>query len=779
MAERLTHVRSRTEHAESTPGDVSWQEPKTVAELATEFALEGLPKVGGSLRERYAFGLQQTLGNQAVQRLVNRSRATAPAEDDLAQRIATASAGGNPLDTAARERLQASLGVDLSGVRVHLDEEADRLAESVKAVAFTTGKDIFFRSGMYQPETASGFHLLAHEVTHTLQQANGPVEGTLASGNVSISEPGDASEREAEAAASRVTQGQSANVRPVASPTVARGVWDSITGAASDAWDWTTDTASDVGSAVADTASSAWDWTKDTASNVGSTVADAASGAWDFTKGAASGIYGGMKSAAGYVRKGEQAFEHGVDWLEDQASRGAHWAANKAEGIPGLEQLANGGAWLVDQQAQLTGGVLKGAGSLVGGVAQMAVDPVDTALGVERLMEHNMVTGMPLKFAHGLYDMAANGREFSDVLDASFNPVRSFQDDMSFYKGMASGLIQPYRESIEKGKYAEAGGRAIFDIGSLILTGGESAAVEGAADVGRVAGVLGEAGDVARASELGELARGAELADVARGAEVADAARAGELGDLARGAEAGDVARGAEVSEAGRPTVYEPHPFEFSETAPSGLEPVTPAPAEFPIPEVVGEGHPPSGLELDDSLFSGLSDEEVGMAVENAESGVMVSAPAPTRLRLGKGQAEYWGTEPGTGMTVQEYQFPAQRGLPRRNAAGEILPGPHGDVKTSMRVHSPDLTAPVGSTSAEGWTVNVEQGDARMTGEGQWFDTRYGELPGGGRVDLRPFRRGPDGAWINEKTGAAVDEATIQLLEEWDRNMASSHIPLP
>ena len=45
-------------------------------------------------------------------------------------------------------------------------------------------------------------------------------------------------------------------------------------------------------------------------------------------------------------------------------------------------------------------------------------------------------------------------------------------------------------------------------------------------------------------------------------------------------------------------TVYEPHPFEFSETTPSGLEPVTPAPAEFPIPNMPGEGHPPSGLEL-------------------------------------------------------------------------------------------------------------------------------------------------------------------------------------
>jgi hypothetical protein len=176
-----------------------------------------LLKVGGSLRERYAFGLQQTLGNQAVQRLVNQSRATAPAEDDLAQRIETASAGGNPLDTAARERLQASMGVDLSGVRVHLDEEADRLAESVESVAFTTGNDIFFRSGMYQPETPTGFHLLAHEVTHTLQQARGPVSGTWSGGNVSISDPQDQFEQAAEQAADSVLFER----HPVIAPSIA------------------------------------------------------------------------------------------------------------------------------------------------------------------------------------------------------------------------------------------------------------------------------------------------------------------------------------------------------------------------------------------------------------------------------------------------------------------------------------------------------------------------------------------------------------------------------
>jgi hypothetical protein len=112
------------------------------------------------------------------------------------------------LDAATRERLQAGLGVDLSGVRIHLDGEADRLAESVEAVAFTTGNDIFFRSGMYQPETATGFHLLTHEVTHTVQQASGPVEGTPDASGVSISDPSDQHEQAAEQTADAVLTGQ-------------------------------------------------------------------------------------------------------------------------------------------------------------------------------------------------------------------------------------------------------------------------------------------------------------------------------------------------------------------------------------------------------------------------------------------------------------------------------------------------------------------------------------------------------------------------------------------
>jgi hypothetical protein len=126
-------------------------------------------------------------------------------QDNIGARIRAAVGGGSALDGGVRRTLEAGLGAGLSGVRVHTSGEADHLSRSVQAVAFTTGADIFFRSGAYNPSTPGGLHLLAHEAAHTVQQAQGPVAGTPHPGGVSISDPSDSFERAAEAVAARVT----------------------------------------------------------------------------------------------------------------------------------------------------------------------------------------------------------------------------------------------------------------------------------------------------------------------------------------------------------------------------------------------------------------------------------------------------------------------------------------------------------------------------------------------------------------------------------------------
>jgi hypothetical protein len=91
----------------------------------------------------------------------------------VARAIATARSGGQPVPAALGGRMAAALGADLSAVRVHTDARADALNATLGSRAFTAGADVFVRRGQYRPGTAAGDALLAHELTHTVQQATG------------------------------------------------------------------------------------------------------------------------------------------------------------------------------------------------------------------------------------------------------------------------------------------------------------------------------------------------------------------------------------------------------------------------------------------------------------------------------------------------------------------------------------------------------------------------------------------------------------------------------
>src|SRR5262249_54940309 len=87
--------------------------------------------------------------------------------------IEHARGGGHPLPGALLTRMERSFGADFSGVRVHADSESDSLNRSLRARAFTTGQDLFFRGGEYNPERRRGQELIAHELTHVVQQNGG------------------------------------------------------------------------------------------------------------------------------------------------------------------------------------------------------------------------------------------------------------------------------------------------------------------------------------------------------------------------------------------------------------------------------------------------------------------------------------------------------------------------------------------------------------------------------------------------------------------------------
>ena len=121
---------------------------------------------------------------------------------DIESAIGAARGGGRALDAPVRERVGEALDDALTDVRVHADERADALARSVSARAFTTGTDIFFARGEYRPRSAGGDALLAHELTHVVQQ-----RGTPATGPLTVTDPGGALEAEAESMARELGDG--------------------------------------------------------------------------------------------------------------------------------------------------------------------------------------------------------------------------------------------------------------------------------------------------------------------------------------------------------------------------------------------------------------------------------------------------------------------------------------------------------------------------------------------------------------------------------------------
>ncbi|MDO4726377.1 MAG: T6SS effector amidase Tae4 family protein [Porphyromonadaceae bacterium] len=79
--------------------------------------------------------------------------------------------GGQPLPTDLRARMESGFGTDFSGVRLHTGSAAETMSSDLNAKAFTYGNDIYFNRGQYSPDTTAGQHLIAHELTHVVQQS--------------------------------------------------------------------------------------------------------------------------------------------------------------------------------------------------------------------------------------------------------------------------------------------------------------------------------------------------------------------------------------------------------------------------------------------------------------------------------------------------------------------------------------------------------------------------------------------------------------------------------
>ena len=222
---------------------------------------------------------------------------------------------GQPLDGATRAALEPRLGHDFGRVRVHTDARAAASAQAVNALAYTVGRDVVFGPGRYAPSTIAGRRLLAHELTHVVQQA-GRTGAALA-----VTPPDSAHEREAERLAERLVPASGLAQRgPVAvsersAPAIQRSFFGSlwrgiraVGGAIISGVEW-------VGERIHDVANWAFNLIRDLPARLyrlGQTIVEGLAGVVMF-----------IPRAIGALRSG--GIKGFASWLWDQAKSAGSW----------------------------------------------------------------------------------------------------------------------------------------------------------------------------------------------------------------------------------------------------------------------------------------------------------------------------------------------------------------------------------------------------------------------------------------------------------------------
>jgi hypothetical protein len=161
---------------------------------------------------RYVLQLQRQFGNHYVQQVIALARSETDEQEitpNVESVIERKRGSGQPLDDGLRAQMESAFGSDFRGVRVHTDTEAGALNRAVNAVAFTTGQDIFFGYGAYNPESSAGRELLSHELTHVVQQGGNTVQSKLVLGD-----PEGRYEQEADEVARQVASNHAVNAPP-------------------------------------------------------------------------------------------------------------------------------------------------------------------------------------------------------------------------------------------------------------------------------------------------------------------------------------------------------------------------------------------------------------------------------------------------------------------------------------------------------------------------------------------------------------------------------------
>jgi hypothetical protein len=159
-----TPVKLQAKLTVSTPGDLCEQEADAIADRVMRISdhLASLSKHHQSPTKPVSVRLAPLVQTK--------SESGAAISNTLSNKISSLRDGGSEMDGNTQAFMQSHFGTDFSHVRIHADGDAANMTRELGAYAFTVGRDIYFDAGKYAPETNAGKHLLAHELTHVIQQ---------------------------------------------------------------------------------------------------------------------------------------------------------------------------------------------------------------------------------------------------------------------------------------------------------------------------------------------------------------------------------------------------------------------------------------------------------------------------------------------------------------------------------------------------------------------------------------------------------------------------------
>ncbi len=180
------------------------------------------PSQGMMLQRTCACGGSSEVGGECAEckakeeRMLQRRAANAHASPGTAQGVPpivheVLRSPGQPLDAGTRAFMEPRFGHDFGGVRVHTDARAAESARAVNALAYTVGRDVVFGTRQYAPETSEGRRLIAHELTHVVQQQNA---GAFPQTQLQMSHPSETAERESDQIAEQILRADPVSMPP-------------------------------------------------------------------------------------------------------------------------------------------------------------------------------------------------------------------------------------------------------------------------------------------------------------------------------------------------------------------------------------------------------------------------------------------------------------------------------------------------------------------------------------------------------------------------------------